>query len=443
MRTWWEADCPMPDREEPSPVPARAEVAVIGGGLTGLSAAAKLAAAGRDVVMLDAGPMGWGSSGRNGGMVCYPALQMSLEGLARRMGEAEARRFLAMQIEGVAHTRALAAAIGIDPEDGGTGFYEVAQSEGAAEMLAAAARERRDHWGLDCRLVQGHALPHRGAEAFAAIHYADGFAVNPLRLVLGLASRAKAQGAVLAWQTPVLSLTKAGDAWRIATPRDELVAETVIVATNAYTADRLHSGLAGRVLPAISTIVVSDPLPADLRRELQLHAPFAAIDARALLTYYRLLPDGRLLVGARGGWRGRPVDEAARRKVLARTVARKFPPLAGVALPWCWSGQVATTRNLAPSMGTLEGGRLLFALGYHGNGLNTAPWVGERLAEAALEAPDQREVLLSKRVPRLMLGRPPMLPPLPATARRLLLGAALGVYGAKDWLQARQEGRRS
>jgi glycine/D-amino acid oxidase-like deaminating enzyme len=200
----------------------------------------------------------------------------------------------------------------------------------------------------------------------------------------------------------------------------------VVVATNGFTTDGLHPALDGRMLPAISNIVVTRPLTDDEIAAQRYGTLTPVLNTRRLLFYYRLLPDRRFLFGARGDMTGSPADGRRMRAWLERRLGEVFPGWRGVGTEHFWRGLVCLTRKLTPSVGRIEDDpSVVCGFGYHANGVNTAPWTGRLLARLVAGKAD-----LEADVPAVMRGLPARFP-LPAL-RLWYLRAGYALYRMKD-----------
>ncbi|MEJ1160390.1 NAD(P)/FAD-dependent oxidoreductase [Prosthecomicrobium sp. N25] len=383
-RTWWSEGVDLP-ATTPLSGEVRTEVAIIGAGYTGLSAALHLARDhGIESVVLDAGPIGWGASARNGGFVTLPAAKLSAEQMIARYGDQEARRFYLSQMEGIETTRALLAEERIDADPQGDCVYEVAHHESAVPHLVTTADIYRHRFGLDATFLQGWAfgaIGHGGTEQFGALRLRGGFGLNPLKFLLGLEAAARRRGVRVHGASPVHDWVKDRGRHVLETPEGRVSARHVIVATNGYTPDELRPDFANRTLPALSNIVVTRPLTAAELEAERFRTDCPVANSRSLLFYYRVLPDRRFLFGGRGGTAGGPADDAAMRAWLETRLGEVFPSWRGIETTHFWNGLVCLTARGTPAVGRLPADRTVhYAFGWHGNGVNTAPWAGMVLA---------------------------------------------------------------
>ncbi len=376
-----------------APIGARLEgdvtcdVAVIGGGYTGLSTALHLARDyPADVRVLDAGHIGWGASGRNGGFCTIGGTGFSRAALIRRYGLEAARAYYRAQVAAVELVRRIIADEGIDARAVGTAEIEVAHSTHAFRSLRQDAAILADSLGMDVELwsaAECRERVYRSTESHGALVLRPAFGLHPLNYCQGLASAAERYGAVLHPQSEVTGWTeeKSGRQ-RLVTEVGSVVARKVVFATNGFMPDELHAAFRGRTMPLISAIVVTRPLSATELAAQTWEPRDVIINSRRVFNYYRLLPDGRLLFGGRGHTRGTPDGEQRTYRMLARTLGRIWPAWRDVQIDYRWHGLICATGSLTPAVGQLTAdANVFFGYGYHGNGVNTATWVGKQLAE--------------------------------------------------------------
>jgi glycine/D-amino acid oxidase-like deaminating enzyme len=349
---------------------------VVGGGIMGLSTALHAARAGLSVQVLDAGAIGQGASGLNGGQV-IPGLKYDPEWLIEHFGKERGEALVdfaastADAVFDVIRDEKLAVPFTRN------GWIQAAHTETA--LTAAANRDRQ--WrarGADVKLLdQAEIAAMTGAKGYLG-GWLDRRAgvVDPLSYTLELARVASAAGARIAERQRVVKLGKEAGFWRVSAQGGaELRAKSVVLATNAYT-DGLLPGLARTIVPLHSFQIATAPLPADLAANI-LPGGQAVSDSRRILIYYRKSPDGRMVLGGRG--RMALPSSAADWAHCEHALLRLYPALAGIAIEKRWFGRVAITPDHLPHLHEPEKG-LLAVVGCQGRGVGLMSALGKRMA---------------------------------------------------------------
>lgn len=319
----------------------RADIVVIGAGYTGLSAALHVACAGRDVLVLEAGEIGGGGSGLNGGQV-IAGLKHDPEALEQLYGEAFGAQLAASSGSAPDLVFEIIRQHAIQCDAVRTGWLQLAVSEGQLQALQRRAQQWSDR-GADAAVVS----EREAAELTGTRRYCGGWidrrggTVQPLAYLRGLARACLGHGARLFERSAAIRLTRRGAVWHVETARGTVVAQTVIVATDAYT-DRTFDSLRRTVVAVPSIQVATTPLSAQLRARI-LSGGQSVSDTQRILRYYRLDAAGRFVLGTRGQFADIPIPVAT--PIHERAMVELYPELAGVALEYRWGGFVAMTRD--------------------------------------------------------------------------------------------------
>jgi glycine/D-amino acid oxidase-like deaminating enzyme len=217
-----------------------------------------------------------------------------------------------------------------------------------------------------------------------------------------------------------------GPRHRLVTAGGTVTAQRVVLAANGFASDGLHPRLDGRAIPVISNIGVTRVLTADEKSSIAWLSDQVAADTRNLLSYFRLLPEGRFLLGMRGDIHGTAGGGARMRAAVVARIARQFPTLAGVELTHFWRGPVCVTASLTPSVGLLPDDPTIgHAFAWHGSGINGAQVGGRLLAEVLAGKPQSH-------IPAPCRGLAPRLP-FPGL-RPWYVGTMQGLFAVKDAL---------
>jgi glycine/D-amino acid oxidase-like deaminating enzyme len=381
----WRATAPPTTLRPALDADTHADVAVVGGGFTGLWTAYHLSRAGRRVVVVEQGEVGFGASGRNGGW-CSALWPKSWSAVAARHGEQAARDLGAACRGSVDAVLGTVADEGIDAQAAKGGTVVLART-GVQLARARAHAAEAAHWGDRVELLDAAEASARLAATgvLGGTWTPDCAALHPLRLVRGLAEATERHGATIYERTRATGI----EPGLVRTTGGSVRAPVVIRATEGFTA-RLPRHR--RVLaPVYSLMVATEPLDAATWGSIGLASRETFSDYRHLIIYGQRTADGRLAFGGRGapyhfGSAIRPGfdrDERTHRS-LTRVLAELFPALAGTPISYRWGGPLGIARDWAPSVGLDPATGIGWAGGYVGDGVAAANLAGRTLADLVL-----------------------------------------------------------
>jgi gamma-glutamylputrescine oxidase len=370
----------------------RAEVAIVGGGLAGLSAALELAQRGRQVVLLEAQQLGWAASGRNGGQA-LGGLACGMDEIEAQLGLADARRLWAMTLEALTliHARLDRYRIACDWQSGALTVATSARKAAALRRDAERMASVYDHptqW-LD-RAALG--LHIRSPRYHGGCYDRRGGHLHPLKYALGLADAAWREGARLHEHSPVQRVERHRSVTLLRTPQGQVVADQVLLAGNVHLpalagVGALPPGTGARIMPVGTYVGVTEPLdPSEMDGLLPTRA--AVCDSNFVLDYFRPTADQRLLFGGKVSYSTLTPPNLA--GSLQARLARVFPRLAWRPLTHVWGGFVDITMNRAPDFSRLPpdgaaGAPIYLLQGFSGHGLALSGLAGKLVAEAICE----------------------------------------------------------
>jgi glycine/D-amino acid oxidase-like deaminating enzyme len=372
-RCYWR-DTVAPAAVSADSLPARVDVAVIGGGITGLCAARALGKRGVRTAVLERHSMGWGASSRNGGMV-LTGHKVGVDTLIARYGLELARRLYQASIDSVEVVAGIVADERIDCDFNRRGHLALAGKPAHFEYFKRSAEMLSRDFSCNQRLVAGADLRAEiGSEAYCGglVDELSG-GINPARYVAGLTAAATRAGASLHEHTEVEQLTRKAKGWSVKTSRGTLEADEIVVATSGYTG-AVSRALQRKLLPIGSYVIATEPLSAALASELSPSGRMM-YDSWHFLHYFRLTADRRLLFGGRA--RFVPETPATVREsaaVLRDGMVAIYPQLRSARVDYAWGGTLDFTYDTMPHLGQIDGYH--YALGYAGHGVALATLMG-------------------------------------------------------------------
>jgi glycine/D-amino acid oxidase-like deaminating enzyme len=409
---YWLTTVEMPMTEAGRNLPETADVAVIGAGFTGLSAARTLAKKGARVVVLESETIGWGASSRNGGMV-LTGLKLGVNKLIAMYGRERTRQMYAASLASMDCVEQIVREEHIDCDFSRCGHLEVACKQAHFDDYARQVEVIAREFNHELRVVpRGELRSEIGSDLYYGGMVDETSAgVNPARYVAGLATAAIRTGACVFEHTRVEKIERAArqgaPGWTLTTSRGSFWAKNVLVGTSGYTS-AVTPALQRKLIPIGSYIITTEGLPATLARELSPRNRMI-YDSKNYLYYYRLTPDNRMLFGGRAAFfpeSGDTVRKSA--EILRRGMIEVYPQLRDAKVEFVWGGTLDFAFDIMPHAGELDG--LHYAVGYAGHGVAMATYQGHLMA-------------------RRLAGEKPENPfegiPFP--------GAPLGLYNGRPW----------
>lgn len=366
-------------------LPKAVDVAVIGGGFTGLGAARRLAMAGRSVAVIEARQVGFGASGRNGGHL-NNGLAHSYLAARNAFGADRAQAMWRAFDDGIDTIRRIIAEEGIDCDFRLAGKLKLASKPAHMDSIARNFEAIRAEVDPDVALLsRADLVSEIGSDLFhGAMLQRRSAMMHMGRFVAGLAQAAARHGATLVENAPVTALDGDEGAWRLTTAQGTLAARQVLLATGAYTG-AAFPWFRRRLVPVGSFLIATRPLS---QAEAQAIMPGnrTCVNSMNIGNYWRLSPDNRLIFGGRARFSARSdqTSDARAGRILKAAMLRVFPQLEGVEVDHCWGGLVDMTADRYPRAGKAQG--LWYAMGYSGHGAQLATHLGEMVADQIIGA---------------------------------------------------------
>ncbi|SIT41377.1 Glycine/D-amino acid oxidase, deaminating [Paraburkholderia piptadeniae] len=379
LDSYWLDTAPAGLQDCEGPVDGHVDVAVIGGGFTGLSAAMALGKRGATVTVLDAGRIGGGASGRNGGQ-CNTGVAHDYAALREQLGIERAQGCYRAYAEAVATVERLIREEQIDCDYLASGKLKLAAKPQHLAHLEHTAELIRREVDPDVEIIPRERIRSEveSDSFFGGLLHKRGGQMHMGKFAVGLANAAVRNGARLFEHAAVTSIAKDGGAYQIESARGTLRAQQVLIATGPS-----RHGPFGwyrrRMAPVGSFIIVTEQLPAEhLARLLPNRRSYTT--SRLMHNYFRVTPDSRLLFGGRARFTAseQPSDEKSGR-ILQANLAHMFPSLANARIDYCWGGLVDITADRLPRAGQHDG--IYFSMGYSGHGTQMSTHMGQVMAE--------------------------------------------------------------
>lgn len=398
----------------------RADVCVVGGGFTGLSAALHLAQKGFQVTLLEAHRVGFGASGRNGGQV-GTGQRLDQDALEKIAGKEDARRLWDMSLEAVELVKNLSQAHDI-PSDFRAGVLHADHRERFVRHSREYVDKLRQEYDYDQirALDRSETMDLVGSENYhgGTLNMGGGH-IHPLNFALGLA-RAAAKAGVRIFEKSRVTEIVEGDPVIVKTDHGSVRADQLVLATNGYLGN-LAPKVARRVMPINNYILATEPLDGPLADGL-IKNDLAVADSRFVVNYYRMTQDRRLLFGGGESYAYKfPNDIEG---LVRRKMREIYPQLADVGVDYAWGGTLAITMSRLPNFARLHG-NILSAGGYSGHGVANATLAGKVMAEAIAGQASRFDLMAGLPTPRFPGGTLLLWP---------LLALAMTWYSLRDRL---------
>jgi glycine/D-amino acid oxidase-like deaminating enzyme len=411
-KNFWLTTVEMPRTDITQPPYQSVDVAVIGAGFTGLSAARTLARRGAKVAVLEAETIGWGASSRNGGMV-LTGMKLGINQLMSKYGRERTQRMYAASLASIDCVEQIVREERINCNFARCGHLEVACKQRHFDDYASQVEVIARDFNHRLRIVPRHQLQ---TEIGSSIYYGGmvdetSAGLNPAKYVAGLAGAADESGAGIFENARVEKIEREAQqgtqGWRVTTSRGNLWARDVFVATSGYTGPATPA-LRKKIIPVGSYIVTTEVLTDAMAQEL-IPRNRMIYDSKNYLYYYRLTPDNRMLFGGRAAFFPETEDSIRRSgEILRRGMIEVYPQLRNVKVEYVWGGTLDFAFDIMPHAGQMDG--IYYAVGYAGHGVAMATWQGQKMAEwIAGDKPENPFVGI----------------PFP--------GAPLGLYNGKPW----------
>lgn len=384
LESFWQATAPAFTGAATGDLPATADVVVIGGGFTGISAALNLARSGVSVVVLEAGEVMSQASGRNGGH-CNTGVAQNFSALVESQGVEQATRYYRAFADAVDYVQSVVADEQIDCDFRRCGKLKLASKASHLPSLVAACEMMKRHVDPDVEILSADDVKREiDSPAFhGGLLQRHGGQMHMGKFGVGLAEAAARAGAAIYPQRAVTGLTRLnGYRHRVSTAQGDIVAEKVLMATGCSNIGPFD-WFQRRIIPVGSFVTVTAPLPDSLLQQI-LPGDRTYVTSLNLGNYIRTTADRRLVFGGRARFAvSSPTSDAKSGDVLKAGMQKMFPALGDVPIDYCWGGLVDMTADRLPHAGEHEG--VFYSLGYSGHGTQMSVWMGRVMADLVAE----------------------------------------------------------
>jgi glycine/D-amino acid oxidase-like deaminating enzyme len=381
QQIYWNTTVNMPNDKNLTPIPESVDVAVIGGGYTGLSAARTLAKRGTRVAVLEAETMGWGASSRNGGMT-LTGLKIALQTAIKNYGKETARELFQYSLDSVDTVEQIVKDENIDCGFARTGHLLAANKPKHFEALKGEVDFMAREFNHKVHLVPPSEMRSEiGTDIYhGALVDEVSAGLNPAQFVAGLARAAENSGAILCAKARVTQVEKKDARFVLQTERGTLKANSVLVATSGYTSS-VTRNLQKKIIPIGSFIIATERLSDDLAHALSPKNRMI-FDYKHFLNYFRLW-DNRMIFGGRAAFFPENENTTAQSgEILRREMLEIYPQLKSAKVEYVWGGTLDFAFDQMTHVGEIDG--IHYSLGYAGHGAAMGTHLGMKLAEAMI-----------------------------------------------------------
>ncbi|MBI5841784.1 MAG: FAD-binding oxidoreductase [Chloroflexi bacterium] len=408
QQIYWHTTADMPSDKNLTPIPDRVDIAVIGGGYTGLSAARTLAKQGMKVAVLEAETMGWGASSRNGGMV-LSGLKLPMQTIVKRYGRDLAKRLFQASLDSIDTVEQIVKEEKIDCGFARTGHLLAADKPKHFDALKDEVEFMEKEFNHKVHLVSREQQREEiGTDLYhGALVDEVSAGINPAQFVAGLAGAAERAGALTCARARVNKLRRGEKRFVVETERGTVVAQSVLMATSGYTGN-VAKKLQRKIIPIGSFVIATEKLSDVLAHELSPKNRMI-FDYKHYLNYFRLW-DNRMIFGGRAAFF--PENENTIRQsaeILQREMVTVYPQLKDVAVEYAWGGTLDFAFDMMTHVGEMDG--IFYSLGYAGHGVAMGTHLGKTVAEAMMKGNIKEHPFASFDFP----------------------GAPLGLYDGRPW----------
>ncbi|CCQ12834.1 putative oxidoreductase [Pseudoalteromonas luteoviolacea B = ATCC 29581] len=381
--SFWASTIALPEPNPPLQCDLQCDVAIIGGGFSGLLTAYYLASEHHlDCAVFEANQVGFGASARNAGFVLKGSGRLSYPQMAKKWGMDVCKGIYSEFSQAVSRVESLIQSLDIQCDPQAKGYIKIAHNPQAFKSLQAQAHFLKTHLSSDAEFISKAQLKSdymNNHQAYGALRLPDGFGINPLKLLLGYRTMALKAGVKLYENSLVGDIKEVSSGVELLVNGHTVKAKKLVITGNAYNSKNTHPAINNRYLPILSSIMVTEPLSERDLVETGLKTNQVTMDTRTLKYYYRKLPDNRLLFGGRGAIFAKDKDKPAYLNNLKHGLLDCFPTLTHLKPAFYWHGYIAAALDDMPHV-KVEG-NIGYILGYCGAGVSFSAQAAYRLAQ--------------------------------------------------------------